>query len=253
MDCNEVERMQLIEGYLDESLSPEQMEALEKHYLECGNCFSTLQLQHAIRLEAKPTDRHVGRSPEPESLQGWIATSRRWLLPLAALIVLLVVPLSLLIDRDSGPGGSNLPARLIEIESIPAYVETTVRGGQAGDSLASFRAGMEAYRREDYGAAVTGLEQAQAANPDHLPTAFYLGLSYLLQDNSTAAAERLLKVVSVGKTPYSEEARWYLAKAYFRLGQVEAGREQLEAVRAMGKAYQQDAEQNLALLDTGRN
>ena len=132
MDCNEVERMQLIEGYLDESLSPEQMEALEKHYLECENCFSTLQLQHAIRLEAKPTDRHVGRSPEPESLQGWIATSRRWLLPLAALIVLLVVPLSLLIDRDSGPGGSNLPARLIEIESIPAYVETTVRGGQAG-------------------------------------------------------------------------------------------------------------------------
>lgn len=248
MDCNDVAMLQLIEGYLDETLPRAQTEAFEKHYLGCERCFSDLQLQHAIRLEAGRTATPSDRSEKAAPGRQWYAKSRRWLLPIAALIVLLVVPLSLLIDRDSGTAMVNLPAQLVEIESLPAYVETTMRG--AGDFLEAFRRGMAAYQREDYQAAVQELTRAQTENPENVPTAFYLGLSGLAAGNPSDAARQLSNVVLRGNTPYLEEARWYLAKAYFRLGKIEAARQQLEAVREMDGAFRQDAEQNLALLDS---
>ncbi len=253
MDCNQVADLQVIEGYLDESLSEEQTEVFEKHYLECQECFSALQLKHALRLAARAPTEAVGRPIGMASGQRWKTASRRWLFPIAAMVLLLLVPLGLLVYRGTAPTVPELPAQLVAIESMPAYAETTIRGGQAGEPLESFRKGMEAYQNEDYSAAVANLRRALEENPQHLPTAFYLGLSCLMQGETHEAAEQLSHVVSAGNPSYMEEARWYLAKAYFRLGKVEEGRIQLEFVQAIGGAYQRDAERDLALLEETTN
>ncbi len=253
VDCNQVAEMQLIDGYLDESLSEEQIEAFEKHYLECQDCFSAIQMQHALRLATKPAEDVVGHPVVTGPNRGLKLSHPRWHLAIAALLLLLIVPLSLLVYRWMTPGLPELPAQLVAIESLPAYAETTIRGGKAGESLESFRKGMEAYQNEDYSEAVAKLRRALEENPQHLPTAFYLGLSFLMHGQTAEAADQLSRVVATGNPSYLEEARWYLAKAYFRLGRVEDGRQQLEFIRDMGGAYQRDAERNLALLKEARN
>lgn len=243
LDCKQVRDSDLIEGYLDETLSPALKENFEKHYLGCQECFEELQFRHALRLEMAGAD-------SPGKLHAFAPRSAptrpRWLWAVAALILLSVIPLSLLLYRQSSP---QLPPLLMEIQEMPAYVESTVRGGQAEALTEGFNRGMQAYQAQDYATSAQLLAEVARQYPEHQPTAFYLGVSALAVNEPEQAVQSLTRVITSPGSPYLEEARWYLAKSYFRLGRIEEGREQLEAIRAAGGAFAEDAELHLKVLE----
>jgi tetratricopeptide (TPR) repeat protein len=57
-----------------------------------------------------------------------------------------------------------------------------------------------------------------------------MGACYLLTGNEKEAIASLNKTVSLGETPYLEDARFYLAKAYLRSRDITAAQRELEKV-----------------------
>lgn len=75
---------------------------------------------------------------------------------------------------------------------------------------------MKYYRARDYSRASFALQQATGQQPDNPEIRFFLGISYLLT-NDTRAGIRELKVAEcLGSSPYVDRIHFYLAKAFLR-------------------------------------
>lgn len=99
-----------------------------------------------------------------------------------------------------------------------------------------FGEAMKYYRARDYSRASFALQQATGQQPDNPEIRFFLGISYLLT-NDTRAGIRELKVAEcLGSSPYVDRIHFYLAKAFLR---------QKNTINAM--------RQWNALVDTGGN
>lgn len=84
------------------------------------------------------------------------------------------------------------------------------------DNTPLFEEGMKYYRVRDYSRASFALQQATSQQPDNPEIRFFLGISYLLTDDTRAGIRELKVAQGLSSSPYVEQIHFYLAKALLR-------------------------------------
>lgn len=155
--------------------------------------------------------------------------------------------------RVPGPGTEPSASTLAELARIdpPRWAPMRVRGTGTAAEM-QFQQAMQPYARGEWRAALPALREASLLDPEAAHVTFYLGACALLAGERAAAVESLRRVVALGETPYLEEARFYLAKAYLGVGDLPAARAELDAVVELGGPRLDEARELLALLETMR-
>ena len=218
MDCDRVAREDVLESYLGDRLSPEDREAFEQHYFECGRCFDDLRLLESIRAELQP----AAAASEPST-----RTRLSWLAPAVAVAAVVVLASAVVLWRgrdvsvappDAGTNRSvsEIPApdptpapqpptaprpslqELARVEPAP-YEPLTFRSVSA--AAAPFRRGMERYQQADYRGAIVDLRAAQELDPAAPHVHFFLGVSHLLLGEDTAAIDPLRTTIALRRLP----------------------------------------------------
>jgi tetratricopeptide (TPR) repeat protein len=269
MDCGTVAREEILENYLLGRLSEADREAFEEHYFECARCFDDLQTLQAIQGEL----RLAGAQFEAETTRPFL----RWA-PAAGFAAVLVLAVGVLLwTRWPAPPGSSeaskaqpppraqspekpraeVPATSAASEPSldqlarvdpPQYEPRTLRGA-TDEATARFQRGMEHYRKADYGGAVADLRAAAELDPDAAHSCFFLGISYLMSGQDSAAIHWLRATIALGDSAYLEEAHMYLAKAFLRRKDVRAAETELNKVVQLRGSSSGQARQLLSQLD----
>lgn len=250
MNCKEIEERDVPELYLLDRLTESERDEFEKHYFECESCF--VQLQTGLMLQAELRREPSARSPVGGALQ-----RRMWAwTPAFAVIALLLVAgiwrssarkqvppqvssspskASPEVTAQSQPSSPPAPSfeELARVQP-PVYNAVVLRGVE-DKAQQTFRDAMQRYAKGDYSNAIPGLRAAVKADPRTARFNFYLGVCYLLTDQTDAAVLSLHKTISLGDPSYSGLAHFYLAKAYLREKDVPAAENELqETIRLRG-------------------
>ena len=242
MNCRQIRENDIVERYLNRQLTEAERDAFELHYLECAECFELLKTYEGLREALAGEAAGVGATA---------GTSSWWnhaLLGAAAAVLLIALGLWLygagLDGPPSGPGPSLVFLAHFE---PPSYKPPTLRGtlDAAGRQ---FQTAMTAYNNGDYSSALGGLEKASRLDASSPGTSFFLGICYLLQNQTDAGVEALRQTTQLGDSPYLEEAHFYLAKGYLQQRDVDAAIPELEKVIALNGALQTEAQALLEAL-----
>jgi TolA-binding protein len=265
MNCKEVEEREILEGYLLDRLSESDREEFEEHYFECESCFSQLQTGLTVQEELRRHPR-VGRQAGATLLRrAWF-----WTPAFTALALLLAVGIwwysarerrsqpqvssSPLKTNPEGSGRSQSFAldaasleKLARVEP-PPYSAVVLRGAE-DDAQEAFHKAMQYYLKGDFSNAIPGLQIAVKASPRTARFNFYLGACYLLTDQTDSAIESLRKTVSLDDPTYSEQAHFYLAKAYLRKKEVSRAEDELQTTIRLRGSKEAEADEILRQLD----
>jgi len=259
MNCKEVEDKEILEEYLLGRLEDSERDAFEAHYFECDSCFSRVQNGLAM-LEGLRSQR-----PSPE--RAGAVFSRRiwaWTPALAAVIMLLAVgiwwrsaqqkSLDRVVGSHPSPPEVSQPSTrpassLDELAKVepPPYTPVVLRGAE-DESNQNFRRSMEYYLKSDYADAIPGLHALAQTSPESSKFNFYLGACYLLTNRTDLAIEALRKTTAIGDTAYSEQAHFYLAKAYLKKRQLPEAKAELQQTVKLSGDRKIEAEEILRQL-----
>lgn len=249
MDCAEMRSSELAERYLRGSLSEEDATWYEDHFFACESCFAELKALEALQLELARTRHAVQAQARVSRPIPWMAA--------AAAVLVLASGAALYLTR----GGASLPeagsrtegpmlAELARIEP-PRWTPTRLRGADS-EAGRRFREAMELYAKGERSAALPALREASRLDPQASHVSFYLGACALLAGHRAEAVDSLRRVVALGETPFLEESRFYLAKAYLGGGDIAAARTELQATVKLGGPRLDEARKLLEEVETIR-
>jgi tetratricopeptide (TPR) repeat protein len=248
MNCEQVTKEEITEKYLLGRLTEAEQGAFELHFFECERCFDEVETFRALQTELRRTSPalHKQVTGRPHSFWRWA-----WA-PAAALAISLVgigwwigrpklqvvdppspvvhVPTPKPVPQVTGPS-------LEELAQVrpPKYVPVVLRGAE-DEAMQRFKASMRDYVKGNYSAPIPGLRAALKLNPKAPDISFFLGICYLLTDQTDGAIKQLRRTAALGDSPYLEETRFYLAKCSLRKGDFRAARNELEkAIRLRGE------------------
>lgn len=264
MNCARVAREETLEAYLLGRLSEEDRNAYEEHYFECAECFDELRALQATREELSQTS---GGQDSRTPLWYWLAV-----VSALGTAALLVVGLTLSVHEPSPPTPSETrqaspppirsteptqpagPATAVDVADLakiepPKYQPLKFRG-TADEATLRFQSGMGRYQRADYRAAAAELEAAATIAPDAPHIRFFLGICRLMLGNDDAAIAQFQATIAIGDSPYLEEARLYLAKAYLRRKQLGAAEMQLKKLTELRGPHSNEAGRLLTKMET---
>ena len=281
-ECAWIERDDVFEGYVRGTLDPEVGEPFEVHLLECEGCYEKARSFLALRAELADLPAESDVAPATARRPPW-----RWaLVPLAAGVCVCVIaiaawwyrsvapagPESTLAQGPAAPtqptgpsagGGPQQPSAppsappsvptvvamstLVRVEP-PLYVPVVLRAPR-DEAAEQFEAAMRHYRDGNYTEALAGLRAADEMRPDAPKTRFFLAVCLLLIGQNTEAAVGFEQTIALGESAYLEEAHFYLAKAFLRLGRLPAARRELQRTFARGGGLEQEARTTLSQLD----
>ena len=241
MNCKEVEDRDILEEYLLDRLTEPEREEFEKHYFECGTCFSQLQTRLALQTELRRQPAMPARARGAGLLRTWI-----WARAFAAIVILFSAGIWWYSARNRQPSqqvavppvSPNVPVQvqspstapsLEELARVepPPYSGVVLRGAE-DESHETFRKAMQFYAKGEYAKAIPGVRAAAKANPQSASFTFYLGACYLLTGQTDFAIVSFRKTVSLGDPAYSESAHFYLAKAYLRKKDAARAKDELQ-------------------------
>ena len=269
MDCRERAGSEVAEDYVAGHLSGPEKEAFELHFFECPECLAQVRALQLSKVALEEDESLRGEAPAPKEATvrwpWWTALAAA-----AALAVVVIglrwsgpaeLPAdSVAMDRQEAPTtgrqsaesesavGSEaeitaedvvaeagreankeiLLASLAAVE--PAPFERVVLRGVADEASRQFDRGMEAYLEGDFELACGFLQSAAASDPGRPDIAFYCGVSLLLAGSTEDAIAELKRTVDLEDPVFSEEARYYLAKAHLRAGDLATARGELTRV-----------------------
>jgi len=250
MDCDQIEREELIEKYLTGRLDRAEQEEFEAHYFSCSKCLQKLQVSRLLQEKLwEQGEKILPKTQKPHRV--WIRR-RPWVYSAAA--VALIITATALWWQFMGPGRApagteEIPSSLIMLARIepPSYIPPALRGAQ-DEAAERFRLGMEYYQDGRYGEAIPELRAAAELNPNRAGIRFFLGICLLLNEKTDEGIEELKATIGLGESVYLEEAHFYLAKAYLTKGDVGGAKEELNWVREQGSNLKENAAQILAQL-----
>ncbi|MBK9091163.1 MAG: tetratricopeptide repeat protein [Holophagales bacterium] len=249
MDCAEIRSSEDAERYLRGSLSEEEATRYEDHFFACESCFAELKALEALQLELART-RHAVQA------QARFSRSILWMAAVAAVLVLgsgaalyLARGATPLAEPESGAKTATM-AELARVDP-PRWTPTRLRGAE-NEAGRRFREAMELYAKGEWSAALPALREASRLDPQASHVSFYLGACALLAGHRAEAVESLRRVVSLGETPFLEESRFYLAKAYLGASDIAAARAELQATVELGGPRLDEARKLLEELETIR-
>lgn len=236
MTCDRIQREEIIEKYLTGRLGAAEQEAFEEHYFACSQCFEELRHYRALQAGLRESGPEIRAETSTRS-GAW-----GWAWPAAAAAAVLVVVVGIGIWRRQAsvpvqpsppvstaqPAPSTPVASLEELARIepPRYVPVVLRGA-SDEATQRFRQAMTHYQQGDYRKALAGLQSAAQLDPGAVNINFYLAICQLLTGETENAIAGLQRTAALGDSPYLEEARFYLAKALLRKGEVDAAQQEL--------------------------
>jgi tetratricopeptide (TPR) repeat protein len=215
MDCERANRENIVERYLAGKLDPATIDEWEGHLFACDRCAERLELCQTITPVLREMAPEIRREMQPAK------PARRWLwiaLPLAAAAMFAFT----LVDWAPKPKvavSSTPDYTLLAKLDPPAYHAPTLRSVPA-PAQTKFRDAMTAYQAHDWSRAIEGLKASLELDSAAAAPRFFLGASYLLSGNPQAAAIELAQVAT-SDSPFAEEARFDLAKAFLAQGRKE--------------------------------
>ena len=165
--------------------------------------------------------RHAGRPRLSARRGGGVRRLRRALALAASLLVLAVAGWWVVAG-----GGGDRPEDLYAAYAEPYGLTVTARAAGAetlDEAMALSAAG-------DFTAAGERFALLSAAEPDNVLLRFYAGHSALFAGDAAAAVTRLTPLLGEPPHAFREQARWYLALAHLRLGDVSDARATLELI-----------------------
>jgi tetratricopeptide (TPR) repeat protein len=256
MTCEDVSGSEIVEKYLLGQLGDDVRESFEEHYFECARCFGLLQTYQALQAELARTRQDLlPVTPARRWVWQWAWIPATAVVVIAASVALWQRPLpgNLSPAPDvtrPAPGPSSAapesPSRppapppkpsldqLARFEP-PPYAPGNLRG-VVDAATVKFNEGMERYQQGRYAAAAGVLLEASSIDPEAPHILFFLGISQLLAGQTDQAIDTLGKTITLGDSPYLEEAHFYRAKAYVRRENLDRARAELEtAIRLRGE------------------
>jgi len=241
MNCETVERDNIIERYLAGTLPPELRDEWEQHYFACDACMEKLETWQAIERPLRGMEREIRAEPvrRPSRKVVWLPIG------IAAAVVAAVLGARLAPTSKSVPppvATTERPrASIAELAQVtpPAYRMPVERGIQT-ESERQFHAAMRKYTAGDYAGAIPGLRTAIEADRSNDAARFFLGACELLSGDNAAATEDL-KAVAGGSSPFAEEARWNLSQAYLKANRREDALAELAKIAAAGGDFERQA------------
>jgi len=241
MNCEQVTKEEITEKYLLGRLTEAEQGAFELHFFECERCFEEVEAVRALQTELR---RAASAIREQASRRQNVFWHWAWA-PAAALAIFFVIGIGWWIGRPKVapveppapvvhlPTPKPVPQAsvpsLAELAQVrpPEYVPGVLRGAE-DEAMQRFRASMRDYVKGNYAAAIPGLRAASKLNPQASDISFFLGICYLLTDQTDAAIKQLRGTAALGDSPYLEETHFYLAKCSLRKGDLRAARNELE-------------------------
>jgi TolA-binding protein len=245
MNCREVEERDILERYLLDRLTESERDELENHYFECSSCFSRLQTGLTVQEELRR--QPLMPTPAGGALLRWVWA---WTPAFATLALLFAVGIwwhsarkhqspqqvssSPSSANPSQPSSTEAPPlqELARVEP-PLYTPVVLRGAE-DEAHETFHKAIQYYLKGNYANAIPGLRAAAKASPRTASFNFYLGACYLLTGQTDSAIESFRKTVSLGDPAYSEQAHFYLAKAYLRKKEVSVAEDELQVTIRLG-------------------
>ena len=112
---------------------------------------------------------------------------------------------------------------------------------RTGERSAVFDDAMRAYDAKQYGRAADVLRRFVTVEPDDPAGNFFLAASLMMTDEVGEAEDRLGVVIGAGATTFEYPARFVRAKAWIRLGKLDAADGELALVAASTDAYARSA------------
>ncbi len=229
----------LIDQYLNGELSEAEAEAFrrrladEKDFAQLYEEMKHIQkgLEHAALEQAweflKQTEAEIAGNDIS------VAAGSKWKtwVPVAATATLLLVAAWFFFLKSTEP--NDLYAQYFEV--YPNVEAPIYRDSSAKDSLTAKDLGFRYYADQDYGMAIEIFESI--AEPDE-GTLFYLGMSYLANNNPQQAAA-IWEPLSKEALDYKTQIQWYLALAWLKLDEVEKAKEVLGELAQSGTAYEE--------------
>jgi len=231
MSCTE-SSTEVAERYLRGALDEASASTFEDHYFECERCFATLQDLRALREELSTGRATLGTAGRASWASPW--------LPLAALVVLgsagaFWYSRARPVEAPAPTAATTTASILAELARVdaPAWTPVQLRGAESEASV-RFGEAMVPYAKRDWPAALPLLREAARLDPGAPEVSFYRGASALLAGETPEAIESLRRVVSLGETPFLDEAHFLLAKAQLRSGNLPAAQAELRKVVELG-------------------
>ncbi len=190
--------------------------------LNKANQSSTTQQQTSPLRKVENDQSKETQIPKIESKK---SSSKIWLMA-ASLAGLLLISTFILLNMG-GSGSSNLATNYLQ-ESYPAP-SLTMGTEQVEQKWVN---AIRAYQAADFTKTaneIEGIVKTGSANAEHH---FYLGLSYLFQDNNKAqnAISNFEKSLELNKSTYAQEIAWYTALANIQLGKKDLAKQQLQNI-----------------------
>lgn len=218
MDCERAIRENIAERYLAGTLDSQTTEEWEQHFFACEQCAQQVEILQAIvpaLREMAPQIRQELKPQRPVRRWFWIA------IPVAAMAGLIIAIPSMDVMRKKSPAAPPVAVSktpdftLLAKLDPPAYKAPVLRGLES-PAENHFRQAMTAYVTHDWPHAIEGLQRSLELDSKAPAPRFFLGAAYLLAGNAQAASAELERTASVD-SPFRDEARFDLAKAYLAL------------------------------------
>lgn len=151
--------------------------------------------------------------------------SLSWL-KVAATIVLVLVSGLVIYNITANQNGQELVAQALE---VPYPMIAVSRGDDTNDDLNEAISAYESRNFAKAAASYAKLEQSTTIK-------FYLGLSYLYNDNFDEAIAKLSDR-ALQESRFSDQCEWYLALAYFKAGEAQKSKAILHGIANNDKHY----------------
>jgi hypothetical protein len=236
MDCERIERNDLIERYVAGKLESAEQEEFETHYFGCPECLEKLRTGLLIQASFQDQgEKILALKPYPP-----LAPIRRraWAYSAAAgMLIVAAAALWLQLARPGrAPAGAKAtPSSLTLLARIdpPSYVPLALRG--TDDAAAKrFRLAMNRYSEGRYEEAIPDLQDVVEFNPRGAGGRFFLGICLLLTGKTDRGMAELRETVSLGDSVFLEEAHFFLAKAFLAKGDARGAKDELAWVMEKG-------------------
>ncbi len=215
-----------LDGFLDEKTSAEVREYLANNDVGADIARGILLLEEKFKKDDEAIDGYLdnllGKQQQLLTNNNRESVKRRTPLLVAAAVSLLALSTFALWLFDQ-PTSEEIVAREL---SQPYAAVTIVR---AGGEDSNFEKAMLQYSAGDYAESIQLFEQALAAEENSTTAKFYMGLSFLYNNQPKQSATYLRHSVEPHNR-FQEQARWFLTLAYLQSDQTHEAQQILKEI-----------------------
>ncbi len=158
---------------------------------------------------------------------------------IAASLVLFIVAFFVIKSNNQVQSGTNLYAQYF---TLPPENITTRDSGELNNHLV---VAINAYRKQNFDQAIVNFNAYLDANPENDAANFYLGISYLANEQTEKSEKYLVKVVDNQDSIYRNAAQWYLSMAYLKSEKIGKAKSALEDITSGSSSYATKAKEIL--------